>query len=180
MYYTSLTSYSINATGSQRGLSSQPCFIEVANPREQPYSGIKRPDAQHQPKASPGRSNDRNWPKNQTILTRPPTAGQPASLLACPNKGLQIRVRHLARWSDIIIGYIGKIKYFLLDLKNLFNQSSKYPYLRSSGCFPPWKENENTYCVKSWLSLVMILPPYCYHLFERLSVHIQNDRINMF
>ena len=38
-----ITSYSINATGSQRGLSSQPCFIEVANPREQPYSGIKWP-----------------------------------------------------------------------------------------------------------------------------------------
>ena len=48
-YLTSLISYSINATGSQRGLSSQPCFIEVANPREQPYSGIKRPEAQHQP-----------------------------------------------------------------------------------------------------------------------------------
>ena len=43
---------SINATGSQRGLSSQPRFIEVANSREQPSSGIKRLEAQHQPSAS--------------------------------------------------------------------------------------------------------------------------------
>ena len=48
-WLTSLTSLSINATGSQLGLSSQPRFIEVANPSEQPYSGIKRPEAQHQP-----------------------------------------------------------------------------------------------------------------------------------
>ena len=39
------TSLPTNATGSQRGLSMQPCFIEVANPHEQPYSGIKRPEA---------------------------------------------------------------------------------------------------------------------------------------
>ena len=46
VFTVSETSLTINATGSQRGLSSQPRFIEVANPREHPYSGIKRPAAQ--------------------------------------------------------------------------------------------------------------------------------------
>ena len=37
------------------------------------------PEAQHQQARPQGRTNDRTWPKNQTIRTRPPTAGQPAS-----------------------------------------------------------------------------------------------------
>ena len=41
-FFMVVTSELINATGSQRWLSSQPRFIEVANPREQPYSGIKK------------------------------------------------------------------------------------------------------------------------------------------
>ena len=37
-----ITSLSINATGSQRGPSSQPCFIKVANPLEQPNKHLSK------------------------------------------------------------------------------------------------------------------------------------------